>query len=75
MFIASYPSIEDSDQQEKKAARAASGEMYVRVFVLFLRRALVEGVYGGGKWRIWLGSRRESRGSCEKMGGLGSGGT
>ena len=49
MFIASYPSIEDSDQQEKKAARAASGEIYVRVFVLFLRRALVEGVYGGGE--------------------------
>ena len=56
MFIASYPSIEDSNQQEKKAARAASEEMYVGVFVLFLIRALVEGVYGGkvedldGEW-------------------------
>lgn len=33
-------------EQEKKAARAA-GEMYFAVFVPFLRRALVEGVYGG----------------------------
>lgn len=33
-------------EQEKKAARAA-GEMYFGVFVPFLRRALVEGVYGG----------------------------
>ena len=41
-----YPSIEDSDQQEKKAARAA-GEMYFGVFVLFLIKALVEGLYGG----------------------------
>jgi len=46
-----YPSTADNDQetrreQEKKAARAV-GVMYFGVFVPFLRRALVEGVYGG----------------------------
>jgi hypothetical protein len=45
-----YPSIKNNDQetkreQEDKAARVA-GEMYFGVFVPFLSRVLVEGVYG-----------------------------
>ena len=47
--------MEDSDQQEKKAVRAA-GEMYFGVFVLFLRRAPVEGCTeeegGGFGWGV-----------------------
>ncbi|KAI0756076.1 Dor1-like family-domain-containing protein [Daedaleopsis nitida] len=63
----SHSNAEDAKRDED-AARAA-GTMYVKVFVPFVRRALVEGVYGAmmgdhevgedlagvlGEWEVWL---------------------
>lgn len=64
----SHSNAEDAKRDED-AARVA-GTMYVKVFVPFVRRALVEGVYGAkmsdfevgedlagvlGEWDLWLG--------------------
>jgi len=44
--VAEHPRLPDDEERKEEEVLSVVGTVYVQVFVPFVRRALVEGVYG-----------------------------